>query len=95
MKNVVLFTGILLIFICISSCVSIEEKCEFHEKKFKILTKHSWRCPKKLQQQPLEEVRNHGIYVKNYFYFENCEGSLANIDGENNVSTAEGNINRL
>ena len=33
MKNVVLFTGILLIFICISSCVSIEEKCEFHEKK--------------------------------------------------------------
>ena len=33
MKDVVLFTGILLILICISSCVSIEEKCKLFEKK--------------------------------------------------------------
>ena len=33
MKDVVLFTGIWLILICISSCVSIEEKCKLFEKK--------------------------------------------------------------
>ena len=76
MKNVALFTGILLIFIWISSCVPIEEKCEFCEKTFKTLSKHSWRCPKKLQKQSLQEVCNHGNNVKNDFYIENCELSL-------------------
>ena len=41
MKNVVLFTRILLIFIWISSCDSIEEKCDFREKTFKTLSKYS------------------------------------------------------
>ena len=90
MKNVVLFTRILLIFIWISSCDSIEEKCDFREKTFKTLSKHSRKCPKKLQQQPLQEVCNHGNYVKNDFYIENRERLLANVDGENNVSTAKG-----
>ena len=63
MKNVVLFTRTLLIFIWISSCDSIEEKYDFREKTFKNLSKHSRKCPKKLQQQPLQEVCNHGNYV--------------------------------
>ena len=90
MKNVVLFTRILLIFIWISSCDSIEEKCDFREKTFKTLSKYSRKCPKKLQQQPLQEVCNHGNYVKNDFYIENRKRLLANVDGENNVSTAKG-----
>ena len=89
MKNVVLFTRILLIFIWISSCDSIEEKYDFREKTFKILSKHSRKCPKKLQQQPLQEVCNHGNYVKNDFCIKNRERLLANVDGENNVSTAK------
>ena len=90
MNSVVLFTGILLIFIWISSCVSIEEKCECCEKTFKTLSKHSWRCPKKIQQQPLQEVCNHGNYVKNDLYIENRERSLTSVEGKNNVSAAEG-----
>ena len=56
----------------------------------KKLLKDLGRCPKKLQQQSLQEVRNHGNYVKNDFYIENRERSFANVEDENNVSTDEG-----
>ena len=64
------------------------KKCKFCNKTVKPLSKHLWRCPKKLRQQPLQEVHNHDNYVKNNFYIKICERLLEN-DDENNVSTAE------
>ena len=55
-------------------------KIEFCGKTFKTLSKHLWRYSKKLQQQLLQEVRNHGNYVKNDFYIENQERSFAGFD---------------
>ena len=70
--------------------ILLKKNAIFVKKTFKTLSKHSRKCPKKLQQQPLQEVCNHGNYVKNDFYIENRERLLANVDGENNVSTAKG-----
>ena len=79
----------MLIFTWISSCVSFKEKSEFYKKPLKTLSKHVWRCPKKLEQQPLQKVRNHGNYVKNDFYIGNRESSLAKVENENNETTGE------
>ena len=58
-------------------------------KPVKTLSKHLWRCPKKLEQQPLQEVHNHHNYVKNNFCIKSFERLLENVDDENNVSTSE------
>ena len=86
MKNVAWLIGIFLILVHV---FLTNKNADFVKKTIKVLSKHLCRCPKKLQQQHLQEVHNYHNNVKNSFYIKNRESLLENVDDGNNVSTAE------
>ena len=64
----------------------VEEKCQYCERTFKTLSKHIWRCPKKITQPSHTIDGNHGNHVE----FRNL--SLANTDNEKSVAGPEGTL---
>ena len=64
----------------------VEEKCQYCERTFKTLSKHIWRCSKKITQPSHTIDGNHGNHVE----FRNQ--SLANIDNENSVAAPKGTL---
>ena len=77
---------ILLVLSLLKNIHEVEEKCQYCERSFKTLSKHIWRCSKKITQSFHTIDGNHGNHVE----FRNQ--SFANIDNENSVAAPEGTL---
>ena len=77
---------ILLVLSLLKNIHGVEEKCQYCERTFKTLSKHIWRCSKKITQPSHTIDGNHGNHVE----FRNQP--LANIDNENSVAAPEGTL---
>jgi hypothetical protein len=76
---------VIVVLLLLKNANGIEEKCKFCEKTFKTLSKHIWRCSKKITQSAYTQDGNHGN--------ENIETqnrSLANVGNESIVIAPEG-----
>ena len=78
---------VLLLLLWMKNVNGVEEKCQYCERTFKTLSKHIWRCSKKITQPSHDTNRIHGN--------ENVEfrnQTLANIDNENSIAAPEGTL---
>ena len=74
---------ILLALSLLKNIHGVEEKCQYCERTFTTLSKHIWRCSKKVTQSSHTIDGNHGNHVK----FRSQ--SLVNINNENSVAAPE------
>ena len=83
-KNCIVFVLVLFLF---QNVKGIEEKCQYCEKTFKTLSKHIWRCSKKVTQPSHTTVGNH-----RNGNIEPINQSIANINNNENIVAPEGTL---
>ena len=84
-----IFSCIWLLFAYYTNAV--EERCQFCNKIFKSLGRHSWRCKAKLHTYPLQVDRNHDNDIDfNINIAENQSCSIVNFNDQHTLEHPEG-----
>lgn len=78
---------IFLVLLYLQNVNGTEEKCRYCERTFKTLSKHIWRCSKKITQAAHTDTGNHG---NDFVQIETQDLSIANVNNESSNDPPEG-----